>query len=84
MSNFPYSEKTKDIIKRYLLFLIGLFIASMGVASVPYSISLVNDWFSFWGWLNLLSVLQIVVQVLLLRRKCKPVEILLLQLQLEV
>ena len=27
------------------------------------------------GWLNLLSVLQITVQVLLLGKKCKPVEI---------
>ena len=66
-------------IKQYLLFLIGLFIASMGVAfstkaglgtspvaSVPYS---------FGGWLNVLSVIQIAVQVALLRRKCKPVEI---------
>ena len=46
----------KDIVKRYMLFLLGLFIASMGVAfstkaglgtspvaSVPYSISLVSS-----------------------------------------
>ena len=75
-------------IKQYMLFLIGLFIASMGVAfstkaglgtspvaSVPYSVSLVSDLFSFGGWLNVLSVIQIAVQVALLRRKCKPVEI---------
>lgn len=78
----------KKLIQQYLLFLIGLFIASMGVAfstkaglgtspvaSVPYSVSLVSDLFTFGGWLNLLSVIQIVVQVLLLRRKCKPLEI---------
>ncbi|MBR1598816.1 MAG: hypothetical protein IJ661_07900 [Lachnospiraceae bacterium] len=76
------------IAHRYLLFIIGLFIASMGVAfstkaglgtspvaSVPYSISLVSSLFTFGGWLNLLSVIQIVIQVLLLRNKCKPVEI---------
>ena len=78
----------KKLIQQYLLFLIGLFIASMGVAfstkaglgtspvaSVPYSVSLVSNLFTFGGWLNLLSVIQIVVQVLLLRRKCKPLEI---------
>ena len=78
----------KNIIGRYVLFLIGLFIASMGVAfstkaglgtspvaSVPYSVSLVCPVFTLGGWLNLLSLLQITAQVLLLRKKCKPVEI---------
>ncbi len=81
-------EQHRNIFTRYLLFLIGLFIASMGVAfstkaglgtspvaSVPYSVSLVNKLFTFGGWLNVLSVVQIMVQVLLLRNKCKPVEI---------
>ena len=78
----------KKIIGRYMLFLIGLFIASMGVAfstkaglgtspvaSVPYSVSLISPIFTLGGWLNLLSVLQITVQVLLLKKQCKPVEI---------
>lgn len=78
----------QNIIGRYALFLIGLFIASMGVAfstkaglgtspvaSVPYSVSLVWPVFTLGGWLNMLSVLQITVQVALLRKKCKPVEI---------
>lgn len=77
-----------DIFRRYTLFIIGLFIAAMGVAlstkaslgtspvaSVPYSVSLMSGRFTFGGWLNLWSVIQITVQVLLLRRKCKPVEI---------
>ena len=81
-------ELDKNIIGRYMLFLMGLFIASMGVAfstkaglgtspvaSVPYSVSLVCTIFTLGGWLNLLSVLQIMVQVLLLGKKCKPVEI---------
>ena len=75
-------------IKQYGLFLIGLFVASMGVAfstkaglgtspvaSLPYSVSLVSSLLSFGGWLNVLSVIQITVQVILLRKKCKPLEI---------
>lgn len=78
----------KHIIRNYLLFIIGLFIASFGVAlstkaglgtspvaSVPYSVSLALPILSFGGWLNVWSILQISVQVLLLRRRCKPVEI---------
>jgi len=68
---------TGRIIKGYGLFIIGLFIASMGVAfstkaglgtspvaSVPYSISLVSSLLSFGGWLNLLSVVQILYIVI--------------------
>ena len=78
----------KQVIKNYALFLIGLFIASMGVAlsakaglgtspvaSVPYSVSLVNHTLTFGWWRNMWSVLQIAVQIALLRKKCKPVEI---------
>lgn len=78
----------KNQIKRYGLFLIRLFIASLGVAfstkaglgtspvaSVPYSVSLVNHALSFGWWLNVLSLIQILIQVVLLRRRCKPVEI---------
>jgi uncharacterized membrane protein YczE len=45
------------------------------VASVPYSVSLVNHTLTFGWWLNMWSVLQIAVQIALLRKKCKPVEI---------
>ncbi len=78
----------KDIVKRYMLFLLGLFIASMGVAfstkaglgtspvaSVPYSISLVSSLLTFGGWLNLLSVIQIITQVAVLKGKCNYAEI---------
>ena len=78
----------KQVIQNYALFLIGLFIASMGVAlsakaglgtfpvaSVPYSVSLVNHTLTFGWWLNMWSVLQIAVQIALLRKKCKPVEL---------
>ena len=77
-----------DMIKRYSLFLVGLFIASMGVAfsakaglgtspvaSVPYSVSLVSSILSFGGWLNLLSVIQIAIQVVVQKGKCNYLEI---------
>lgn len=78
----------KKMVKNYVLFIIGLFIASMGVAlstkaglgtspvaSVPYSISLLNHKLTFGWWLNIWSLIQIFVQIALLRKKCKPVEI---------
>lgn len=45
------------------------------VPSLPYSLSLVSSLFSFGGWVIVLSVVQIAVQVILLRKKCKPLEI---------
>ena len=78
----------KQVFKNYLLFFVGLFIASMGVAlstkaglgtspvaSVPYSISIVNHALTFGWWLNIWSLVQVAVQIMLLRSKCKPVEI---------
>lgn len=82
-------QTMQQTIKNYALFLVGLFIASMGVAlstkaglgtspvaAVPYSVSIVNHALTFGWWLNIWSLLQVAVQVLLLRKKCKPVEIL--------
>lgn len=82
------NDKKTNILGRYILFIIGLFIASMGVAlstkanlgtspvaSVPYSVSLMSGLLTFGGWLNLWSVIQITVQVILLRKKCNPIEI---------
>lgn len=78
----------RQILLNYLIFIVGLFIASLGVAfstkaglgtspvaSVPYSVSLVSSLLTFGGWLNLLSVIQITIQVLILRSKCNPLEI---------
>lgn len=82
------NNKYSDLLFRYTLFIIGLFIASLGVAfstkaglgtspvsSIPYSISLVNNLLSFGGWLNVLSICQITVQVILLKKQCNAVEI---------
>ena len=76
------------MIQRYMLFLTGLFIASMGVAfsakaglgtspvaSIAYSVSLVSPLMSFGGWLNLLSVIQIITQIIILKGKCDYFEI---------
>ena len=67
-------NRKQDLIKRYIIFFVGLFIASMGVAfstkaglgtspvaSVPYSVSLISNMLTFGGWLNLLSVIQIII-----------------------
>lgn len=82
------SLKKDNLVFRYGLFILGLFIAAIGVAlstkaglgtspvaSVPYSVSLMSGLLTFGGWLNVWSVLQITVQVILLRKNCKPVEI---------
>ena len=82
------NENKTERIKRYALFLVGLFIASMGVAfstkaglgtspvaSLPYSVSLVSKLFTFGGWLNLLSVIQIITQVVILKGKVNYIEI---------
>ncbi len=81
-------NKNLDLVKRYILFIIGLFVASMGVAlstkanlgtspvaSVPYSVSLMSGLFTFGGWLNIWSLLQITVQVTILKGKCNKIEI---------
>ena len=75
-------------IRQYGIFLTGLFVVSLGVAfstkagrgtspvaSVPYSVSLANRALSFGQWLILLSLLQITLQAVLLRKRCKPFEI---------
>ena len=81
-------QSTGSMVRRYALFLTGLFIASLGVAfstkaglgtspvaSVPYSVSLVSPLLSFGSWLNLLSLIQILVQVVVLKGKCNWLEI---------
>lgn len=45
------------------------------VASLPYTVSLLSGALSFGGWLNMLSVVQITVQVILQKGRCRYVEI---------
>ena len=81
-------ESLSVMIQRYALFLIGLFIASMGVAfsakaglgtspvaSIAYSLSLVSPLMSLGGWLNLISVIQIIAQIIIMKGKCNYIEI---------
>ena len=78
----------KKQLKNYGIYLIGLFVASFGlalstkaglgtspVASVAYSVSLIDTHMSFGMWLNVWSLIQTAVEILLLKRKCKPLQI---------
>lgn len=82
------NTKAADLARRYLVFLFGLFVASMGVAfsaiaglgtspvaSVPYAVSQVSPLLSLGGWLNVLSVIQIIAQIIVLKGKCNYAEI---------
>ena len=88
MTSEEKKRSIKDTLVRYGFFLIGLFIASLGVAfstiaglgtspvaSVPYAVSLVSGVLTFGGWLNLWSLIQILITVAVLRRRAKPAEI---------
>lgn len=76
--------------KRYLIFLIGLLICSFGVActtkaglgtspvtAIPYSLSLIITRLTFGNWLVIFCFMQIIVQIILLRRKCVVSELIL-------
>lgn len=78
----------RNLLPRYVLFLVGLFVASMGVAfsakaglgtspvaSVTYSVSLITPVLSLGTWLNLLSVIHIITQILVQKFRCNYAEI---------
>lgn len=80
-------EKT-HLGRRYALFLLGLFVCSFGVAlttkaglgtspvtCIPYSLALILPRLSFGNWLIVFCFAQILVQILLLRRRCVPSEL---------
>lgn len=75
---------------RYLLFLAGLFLNGFGVAfitkaslgttpiaSIPYTLSLIVPQLSIGNFTIIVSLILIALQVLILRRKAKPLDILL-------
>ena len=81
--------KTKEIIKRYGLFVISLWFSGLGVAfakhgnlgvsplsSVPNVLSLRFSWLTMGQWLILWSVLLILGQIALLRKDFPPVHLL--------
>ncbi len=82
------TKKRADLPRRYAVFILGLFIASMGVAlstkadlgtspvvSLPYAVSLVWPALTLGGWLNVLSVIQIAAQIVVQKGKCDYLEI---------
>lgn len=81
--------KTKEIFKRYILFIIGLFFAAFGVAlaktaelgvspvsSVANVLSIRFTALSMGSWLILWNLLLIVGQILILRKDFKPIQLL--------
>ncbi len=80
-------EKDK-LGRRYLIFLIGLFICSFGVActtkaglgtspvaAIPYTLSLIFTDLSFGNWLIIFCMVQIIAQIIMLRKKTVVSEI---------
>lgn len=78
-----------EIIKRYILLIIGLFLAALGVAftrhgelgvspisSVPNVLSYKFTFFTMGTWLIIWNCVLIVGQIVILRRNFKPIELL--------
>lgn len=81
--------KTKETVKRYALFIVSLFFSGLGVAftksgelgvspisSVPNVLSLRFEEISMGNWLIVWICLLIVGQILILRKKFKPIQLL--------
>ncbi len=81
--------RKKEMIKRYLLLLLGLFICTFGVAfltkaslgtspiaSIPNCVYLIVPCFSFGTWLIIYCFILIAIQILLTRGKCSRFELL--------
>lgn len=79
----------KETVKRYILFVISLFFIGLGVAftkhaelgvspisSVANVISIKFDFISFGNWLIISNCVLILGQIILLRRKFKPIQFL--------
>lgn len=80
----------KRIAKRYLLFLAGLLLNGFGVAfitkaalgttpiaSIPYTLSLIIPALSLGNFTIIVSMILIVLQVIILRKKARPLDIIL-------
>lgn len=82
--------KRKEIVKRYIIFILGLLLNSFGVAfvtkaqlgtspiaSIPYSISLILTNLSMGNWVIIFNILLIVIQFAIQRKKANKIEIIL-------
>ncbi|MBQ9151116.1 MAG: YitT family protein [Clostridia bacterium] len=81
--------KPKEIIKRYALFIISLFFSGLGVAmtkhgalgvspisSVANVLSLRFTFLSIGSWLIVTNCLMVLAQILILRKKFRPIQLL--------
>lgn len=81
--------KKKEIVKRYLLFIISLFISALGVAitkrgelgvspisSVANVLSMKFDFLSLGNWLIIWNCALIIGQIVVLRKKFQPIQLL--------
>lgn len=80
----------KDYIKGYLLFLIGLAVTSFGIAlvtkmqlgaspisAIPYSLSLIVPSVSMGNWTIIFSILLVLLQLIILKKKSNYFELVL-------
>jgi len=78
------------MLKRYIIFFIGLLLNSFGVAfvtkstlgtspiaAIPYSLSLIIPRLSLGNWIIIFNLLLIIIQTVLLRRDAKQIELIL-------
>lgn len=81
--------KKKELVKRYILFIIGLFFSALGVAftksaglgvspisSVPNVLSIRFTFFTMGEWLTVWNCLLVAGQILILRKSFKPIQLL--------
>lgn len=81
---------SREIIKRYIIFLLGLFFVSLGIAlttkaglgtspiaAVPYTLSLILTKLTLGNWTILFNYLLIVSQIFILKRKVVKIELVL-------
>ena len=75
--------KSMNLGERYLLLLVGLFVASLGVAfaakaglgtspvsSIPLTLSMICPFLSFGAYMTLMSLAQVLVQVIVQKGRC--------------
>ena len=80
--------KKENLIRRYIIFLLGLILVAFGVAFatkanlgsspiavIPYSLSLILPQFSFGKWTIIFSILLIVIECILLKKNIDKMEI---------
>ncbi len=81
---------SKELVKRYVLFLLGLSFTALGISvvtkaslgtspisAIPYALSLIIPQLSLGNWTIIFSLLLIVLQLILLRKDANKIELLL-------